>query len=74
MLFDFRCPSNHTFEANVASSVRQALCPDCSQIAERLISAPLLKIPGFGDYPGAALKWARTHEKEAKRTTHQDDD
>jgi NMD protein affecting ribosome stability and mRNA decay len=72
MLFDFRCPSNHTFEANVASSVRQAQCPDCSQIAERLISAPLLKIPGMGDYPGAAMKWAKMHEKEAKRTQPDD--
>lgn len=74
MLFDFRCPNAHTFEAYVASSVRQAPCPDCNQIAERLISAPLLKIPGLGDYPGAALKWAKMHEKEAKRKTSGNDD
>jgi len=69
MLFDFQCPNSHTFEANVPSSVRQAQCPDCSQIAERLISAPLFKLPITGDYPGAALKWAKQHEKAAKRKT-----
>jgi NMD protein affecting ribosome stability and mRNA decay len=73
MLFDFQCLNKHVFEANVPSTVRQAQCPDCSQIAERLISAPLLKIPGMGDYPGAALKWAKMHEKEAKRNRSDDD-
>jgi putative FmdB family regulatory protein len=69
MLFDFQCPSNHTFEAFVPPSVRQATCPDCSQIAERLISAPSIKLPITGDFPGAALKWAKQHEKAAKQAT-----
>lgn len=72
MIFDFQCPTKHTFEANVASSVRQIPCPTCTLTAERLISAPLLKIPGFGDYPGAAIKWARMHEKAAKQNNQED--
>lgn len=66
MLFDFKCPTGHVFERNVASSIRQVECPECTQTAQRLISTPLLKIPGTGDYPGAAMKWAKQHEKGAK--------
>jgi hypothetical protein len=67
MLFDFKCPLGHVFERNVASSVKEAECPTCSAVSVRIISAPTLKIPFTGDYPGAAFKWARHHEKESKK-------
>lgn len=67
MLFDFKCPSGHVFERNVNSSVKEQECPDCSVTANRIISAVALKIPMTGDYPGAAFKWARHHEKASKK-------
>lgn len=67
MLFDFKCSNGHVFESNVPSDVRHSKCPDCSAPANRLISAPALKIPFTGDYPGAAFKWARHHEKGSNK-------
>lgn len=67
MLFDFQCQNGHVFERNVASQVRELDCPDCSAAAIRIISAPALKIPFTGDYPGAAYKWARYHEKRSMK-------
>jgi hypothetical protein len=68
VIFDFKCPSGHIFEANTASSVRTVPCKDCASPAERQISTPLVKLPFTGDYPGAALKWARYHEQGAQKT------
>jgi hypothetical protein len=67
MLFDFKCPLGHVFERNVQSSVKELACPECEAPANRIISAPSLKIPFNGDYPGAAYKWARYHEKQSKK-------
>lgn len=67
MLFDFKCPSGHVFERNVASSVKEAECPSCSANSTRIISAPALRIPFDNDYPGAAYKWARKHEKGSRK-------
>lgn len=63
MIFDFKCPQGHSFESNVSSSVRQVQCKDCSETAERQISVATVILPTTGDYPGAAYRWARHHEK-----------
>jgi hypothetical protein len=67
MLFDFKCQTGHVFEQNVAASVREVVCPECTSNAVRIISAPALKIPFNADYPGASYKWARYHEKGSKK-------
>jgi len=67
MLFDFKCSNGHTFEKNVPSDTRELPCSECGEAAQRLISVPTLKIPFNGDYPGAAYKWARLHEKGSKK-------
>lgn len=67
MIFDFKCPKGHVFEANTPSSLRVIPCKECPEAAERQISAPLAKLPFTGDYPGAALKWAKYHEKGSKK-------
>lgn len=67
MLFDFKCPLGHVFEQNVQSSIRETPCLECGNTANRIISAPALKIPFTGDYPGAAHKWARYHERMSKK-------
>lgn len=67
MLFDFKCPTGHVFEANVSSDIRSKECPHCSETASRTISVPNFTIPFDGSYPGAALKWAKYHEKGSKK-------
>lgn len=65
MIFDFQCPFSHRFEANVSSSVHSLPCKVCSEPAKRLISAPAIHLPITGDFPGAALRWAKEHERRA---------
>lgn len=68
MIFDFRCPSGHTNERNVSSDVRNLPCLECGADAVRIISGTSVKLPGWDPgYPGAYDKWARDHEKNAKK-------
>jgi hypothetical protein len=66
MIFDFQCAFPHRFEANVSSSIHSLPCKVCSEPAKRLISAPAVHLdPTTGAFPGAALRWAREHERKA---------
>lgn len=66
-LFDFKCPNNHIEERFVQSDIREVKCSLCDKIAERIISPVATKLDGIsGDFPGAAIKWARQHEKASK--------
>ena len=65
MIFDFKCPASHVFEANVSSDTHSLPCKECPALALRIISAPFIKLSPTGDFPGAALKWAKEHERRA---------
>lgn len=68
MIFDFKCPSGHVKEKNVPSDVRSAPCPECGADAVRIISGTASHLPGWDPgYPGAYDKWARDHERGAKK-------
>lgn len=64
-IFDARCESCSTvFEAfdELTAVVR---C-DCGGDAKRIISPVRTHLDGAsGDFPGAAIKWARDHERRA---------
>lgn len=43
-------------------------CGSCGGEAKRIISPVRCKLEGVsGDFPGAAMKWARDHERRAKQ-------
>lgn len=69
-LYDARCEecghisevfgfSDDTFRCEIES---------CEGIAKRIISPVRCHLDGVsGDFPGAAIKWARDHERRAKQ-------
>ena len=69
-LYDFKCAAGHVSEHLVTTDETQLRCA-CGEIARRIISPVRCKLDGFGDFPGAANRWAKQHEKqreiEAKR-------
>lgn len=67
-LFDFRCRCGNEYEGLVKSDDVDPQCPECSSTdTTRLLSTPTIKLEGLtGDFPGAALSWAKKHEKAAK--------
>ncbi len=66
--FDFKCDNDHVHEAYVDSEVRSNPCPECGQLATRLISTPMVKLEGTsGAFPGAAMQWERKHAEKLKQ-------
>ena len=51
--YEFRCPQGHEFEKlyrTISGAEAQAACPQCGQIAERMMSAPGFAFKGSGFY------------------------
>jgi len=65
-IMDVRCSScNTVFEefGNLDDAFR---CGECGGEARRIISPVRCTLDGTsGDFPGAAIKWARDHERRA---------
>jgi putative FmdB family regulatory protein len=67
IFYDFTCPNNHTTEHLVSSDTQEVTCPECGQPAKRVITGTSFKLEGTsGDFPTAADKWAKRHEKESR--------
>ena len=52
-LYEFRCPSGHEFEKfyrSIGAAPSDEKCPECGQLAERLMSAAGLVFKGTGFY------------------------
>jgi putative FmdB family regulatory protein len=52
-LYEFRCPSGHDFEKfyrSISSAPSEEKCPECGQLAGRLISTAGLIFKGSGFY------------------------
>jgi len=65
--FDFKCTNcQHIEEQWVHSSDVFATCPECGDTAQRIISPIRTKFKGWG-WPDADDKWARDHERAAKK-------
>ena len=77
ILFDFKCTKcDHVHEKLVNRNKRGFKiqdCPKCDGVAERVLSPIRCKLEGHsGDFPGAALKWERQHEKAGKAPSETD--
>jgi len=67
ILYDYRCACGHEFEGFAHIGDYTAKCGQCGGNASRLISAPTIKLEGWsGDFPTAAAKWTKMHEKAGK--------
>ena len=65
--FDFKCTEcSHIEEQWVDSNDRFTTCLECGNTAQRIISPVSTKFEGFG-WPDADDKWARDHEKAARK-------
>jgi len=65
VLNDYRCECSNEFEA-FARRDDIVRCK-CGRVAKRIISPVRCQLDGTsGDFPGAAMKWARQHERAAK--------
>lgn len=65
--YDFKCTEcNHIEEQWVDSKENLATCLECGETAMRIISPISTKFNGTG-WPDADDKWARDHERAAKK-------
>lgn len=66
---DFRCTSCNLIEEHWVDSndPPYVSCTSCGETAQRIISPISTKFEGVG-WPDADDKWARDHERAAKRT------
>ena len=64
-IYDARCPAGHVTE--VFGYLDETFrCGECNLDAKRIISPIRCQLEGVsGDFPDAAAKWARRHEKAA---------
>jgi hypothetical protein len=64
-IFEFTCQNGHIFEAYVDSEIRTTQCKGCDNLADRIISKPLVKLEGItGAFPGAAMQWERKRNEK----------
>ena len=65
--YDFKCTEcSHIEEQWVDSSDSFSTCPECGNTAQRIISNVSSHFKGWG-WPDADDKWARDHEKAARK-------
>ena len=65
--YDFKCTEcNHIEERWVDHLDQLSTCLECGHTSKRIISPVSTKCNGFG-WPDADDKWARDHERAAKK-------
>lgn len=65
--YDFKCTEcGHLEEQWVDTTDNFATCPKCGETAQRIISPVSTKFNGWG-WPDHDDKWARDHEKAARK-------
>ena len=65
--FDFKCTHCSLIEEQWVDHLDQyATCPDCGNTAQRIISPVQTQFKGVG-WPDADDKWARDHERAARK-------
>lgn len=58
--FEFYCENAHRTEAFVSEDTRNMPCKECGSPAERIVSAPSMKLEGWtGSFPTAYDAWER---------------
>lgn len=67
-VYDFRCSNGHHFEQFVDERTETSRC-GCGANGKRIQSATKCILNGAdAGFPGAAMKWAKDHEKAARKS------
>ena len=69
-MYEFQCVGEdaHVFEKFCDVELRTAVCPECGELANRIVSAVRSNLEGFtGDFPGAAMSWERKRTEKMKQ-------
>lgn len=60
-IFEYSC-GRHITDAYIGEDILVIKCHICGQPADRIISAPMVKLdPISGDFPSATEKWENAH-------------
>jgi hypothetical protein len=66
-IFEFACPNGHITEQLQDDTIRHIHCPQCEFVAQRIVSAPQVKLEGItGAFPGAYERWERVRAEKLK--------
>lgn len=72
VFFDFSCDNGHIHEAFVELGTKTTTCPECGNLAHKLISTPTVKLEGItGAFPGAASRWEQVRAEKLKQERKQ---
>lgn len=70
ILYNWKCPNGHAFEALSDMSNRYMLCRECTENAKRMVSAPRPVLEGTsGSFPDASTKWEKRHTPKSRGGT-----
>ena len=71
-IFEFKCSDCNEYFEKYVEYTQKTECPSCGGQADKIISAPTVKLEGIsGDFPGAAMQFDRKHrEKLAQEKKH----
>ena len=73
-LFEFQCVGEdaHVFEKFCSDELRTAVCPECGELSNRIVSAVRTNLEGWsGNFPGAAIQWERKRAEKLKQERKQ---
>ena len=62
-IFQFKCSQCSEEFDEYTVYKKETTCPECGGLANKLISAPRVKLEGWsGQFPGAAMQWEKRHK------------
>jgi predicted nucleic acid-binding Zn ribbon protein len=73
-LYEFQCVGEdaHVFEKFCDEDLKTAICPECGELSNRIISAVRSNLEGWsGNFPGAAMAWERKRAEKLKQERKQ---
>ena len=73
-LYEFQCVGEdaHVFEKFCDEELKTAVCPECGELSNRIISAVRSNLEGWsGNFPGAAMAWERKRAEKLKQERKQ---
>lgn len=73
VLYDFKCSNDHIHERIASRNTVAVPCPQCSEVAHRIISTVNFSLdPISGDFPKATKNWAKHREYTIKQERKQE--
>ena len=68
ILYNFQCRDCKESFEKLTEYTQVSTCPLCGEVADKLITAPTIKLEGHtGSFPGAAWAWEKKHIEQTKK-------